>query len=79
MCARERNWLSTEANERSRVGAGYGAHEGDVRVDRVSHFLLAYLSFPLSRPFWRGEERNKTVIRIHEIDRMMKNTFHSPI
>lgn len=37
-CVKERNWLSTDANERSRVDAGYGDAEGQERDGLVSSF-----------------------------------------
>ncbi len=37
MCVKERNWLSTEANERKRVEAGYGDWEGQHR-DKIVRY-----------------------------------------
>jgi large subunit ribosomal protein L47 len=43
-CVKERNWLSTEANERKRVEAGYGDYEGETRDETVSFRLNSLTS-----------------------------------
>lgn len=49
-CVKERNWLATEANERQRVDAGYGAAEWKERDDTVSE-PTAYAHFFLVSPW----------------------------